>query len=147
MTGSQRSWVVRGLLVAGALVAANLGARGWPKDREVRYVLGSQAPAVVELDARWSDEATGEGVRDASFRYGRGHAPRVVRHAASLADGRYAVAITVVTDDASGDRRTTDVIEHVELGRDSHDVSLSFDLAPRLARADEAGRLVGGTEP
>jgi hypothetical protein len=147
MTKSASFWATRGLLAGGALLASGLCAHAWPKDREVRYVLGSQASSVVELDARWMEEATGESVRDASFRYGLGRAPRVVRHEPTLVNGRYSVAMTVVTDDGAGGRRSTDVLEHVELAGDGDSGRLSFDLASRLARADAPVPAAGGTEP
>jgi hypothetical protein len=129
------------LLGGAVLVSAALCARGWPKNREVHYLLGSRARSVIELDAAWSDEATGEDLREASFRYERGRAPRVVVHEPSLADGRYAVAITVVTADESGTRQSTRVVEHVDLAAES----VSLDLAPRIARSD-AGRSPGRLE-
>jgi hypothetical protein len=134
MNARTRGAVAKIGLGAGALVVAALCGRGWPKDREVRYVLGSRAPDVVELDAAWTDEATGESVRDASFRYVRGRAPRVVVHAPSLPDGRYTVTVTLVTVDGIGEagaEAAQRIVEHVDLRGDT----LSLDVAARAPRA------------
>jgi hypothetical protein len=125
------------LSVAAVLLAGSFLARAWPKDREVRYLLGSRAASVVELDAAWSDEKTGDEVRQASFRYELGHAPRAVVHTPSLTDGRYAIAIQVVTEDGAGPRRTTRITEHVDLTGPT----LSFDLGLRLAQSEALGAL------
>jgi hypothetical protein len=120
---------------AAALIAGSFLARAWPKDREVRYLLGSRAASVIELDATWSDEKAGDEVREATFRYERGHAPRTVVHSPSLADGRYAIAIKIVTSDGAGPPRTTRIAEHVDLAGPT----VSFDLGLRIAQSEALG--------
>jgi hypothetical protein len=126
----------RAAAALGAVLLAAVVARGWqsvPTRREVHYLLGSHASSVVELDARWTDDATGEGVRDASFRYPAGRAPRVVVHEPELAEGRYTVAVTAITV-ADARRRTTQVTLPVRL--DGSGAQPSLDLAPAIARAE-----------
>jgi hypothetical protein len=87
------------LLVPAAAAAATLGPR-WPKDQRVRYELGEEADRVEEIDARWAPSASGGAERDdwareATFRFGRGRAPRVVSHEPRLADGDYVVEIEI----------------------------------------------------
>ncbi len=91
--------LVRLLLPAAAVAFAaafsdGFHAFGAPRSQTVHYVLGDGAPHVVELDARW---ARGDApMREASFRYAPGEAPRVVTHEPRLADGDYTVEIEVV---------------------------------------------------
>jgi hypothetical protein len=83
-------------LITGATLAARL-----PRDQVVHYVLGDTAVRVKEVDARWAIEKEGDDwMREASFRYASGTAPRVVTHEPRLPDGDYTVEIEVVEDSA-----------------------------------------------
>ena len=100
--------------LAGGLAAALPLAQRWPKEQTVHYVLGDEAARVTELDARWAAAApTGAGrtpagsspaeapaaddLREATFRYGTGEAPRVVTHTPRLPDGEYTVQIDLAS--------------------------------------------------
>jgi hypothetical protein len=88
------------LLVAGVALVLYLG-RDWPKDQELRFMLGDGAPRVVELTVRYAPGSKSEDfTREVSFRYepeaGRA-APRIVTHTARLADGAYTVEIELGT--------------------------------------------------
>jgi hypothetical protein len=119
--------------LAGGLAAALPLAQRWPKEQTVHYVLGDAAPRVQELDARWS-EGTSAGAgggaeddvsREATFRYARGQAPRVVTHLPRLPDGDYTVEIDVVT----GSERST-VTRRIKLAGGA----TSIDLAEAVPR-------------
>jgi hypothetical protein len=85
-----------------------------PRDQAVGIVLGDAAATVREVTVRYrlqapstaaspqnqSDrgELTDEVLREVSFRFPRGGAPRVVRHEPRLADGDYLLEIELVTD-------------------------------------------------
>ncbi len=86
-------------VLAGVLAVAAILARRWPKDQTVHYLLGSAAPRVEELEVRWAPGVSSEDwVRQATFRYEPGQAPRVVTQQARLADGDYTVEIEVKGD-------------------------------------------------
>jgi hypothetical protein len=112
--------------LAGGLAAALPLADRWPREQTVHYVLGDSAPRVEELDARWSEAsgATGSGGgdvnREATFRYARGQAPRVVTHLPQLSDGDYTVEVDVV----SGAQHGT-VTRRVTLAGGSTSIDLS----------------------
>ena len=91
-----RKRLLRLLLLGAALVVAMLLARHWPKEQTVHYVLGDAAGRVQEVDARWAQGAGAEDwMREASFRYAPGKAPRVVTHEPRLPDGDYTVEIDI----------------------------------------------------
>jgi hypothetical protein len=99
------------VLVAGVTLVLALG-RDWPKDQELRFVLGSGAPRVVELTARYAPGKSEDFTREVSFRYdpdAARAAPRVVTHTARLPDGEYTVEIDLATktDRATVRRRVT----------------------------------------
>jgi len=75
-----------------------------PRDQAVRFSLGGRAADVRELGVRYEHanarELTDEAVREVSFRYPRGDAPRTVRHEPRLADGDYVLEIEVVTQES-----------------------------------------------
>lgn len=84
------------LLVAGLALAAwaSFGPAA-PKDNTVRFVLGDRAADVTELDVRYLD---GEDlVREASFRYAPGAAPRIASHEVRAKVGDYRVEISITT--------------------------------------------------
>lgn len=117
-----RNRMGRLILLAAGLAIVPLSAKHWPKDQTVHYVLGSAAPRVEEVDARWSTDPKGEEwTREVTFRYVPGRAPRVVTHEPRLPDGEYTVEVELV---ASNSERSV-VRRHVALagGVTSIDVS------------------------
>src|SRR5580693_4894593 len=96
---SKKTRLVRMLVLAAALLLALFFARHWPKDQTVHYLLGDAAPHVEELDARWSPGiASNDWVRESTFRYDLGKAPRIVTHEPRLPDGDYTVEIEIRAD-------------------------------------------------
>jgi hypothetical protein len=116
-------------LVAVLAVALLVGTRlKWPKDQTVHYVLGDAAARVEEVDARWGegDKAGVEDwTREATFRYARGLAPRVVTHEPRLPDGDYTVQIEIL---ASRERNVVTKRVHLTGG------VTSIELAPSVPR-------------
>ncbi|MGH7298112.1 MAG: hypothetical protein ACRELB_24445 [Polyangiaceae bacterium] len=96
---SRRQRLARMLVLAAVLSVALFLARRWPKDQTVHYVLGSAAPRVEELDARWAaGVGSDDWLREATFRFDPGKAPRVVTHEARLPDGDYTVEVEIKGD-------------------------------------------------
>ncbi len=119
-----RNRIARGILLAAGLAIVPLFAKHWPRDQTVHYVLGSAAPRVEEVDARWSADPRGEEwTREVTFHYAPGRAPRVVTHEPRLPDGDYTVEVELV---ASNSERSV-VRRHVALtgGVTSIDLSTS----------------------
>jgi hypothetical protein len=88
-------------LVLGAALAVGAWAfRRAPADQMVHYVLGDAAPHVEELDVRWQEDTStrsnDEWLREVTFRFAPGAAPRIVTHEPRLRNGDYAVEIEVV---------------------------------------------------
>jgi hypothetical protein len=120
--------------LAGGLAAAMPLAERWPREQTIHYVLGDGAPRLRELEARWveakveakvegegdGDSTSPEALRDATFHFAPGQAPRIVTHVPRLADGDYLVDI----DLASGDARAT-VSRHVTLSGGATSIDLS----------------------
>ena len=95
----RRKRLARLLFVAAALAVVLVLGRQWPKEQTVHYVLGSAAPRVEEVDARWSQGVASEDwMREATFRFDPGKAPRVVTHEPKLPDGVYTVEIEIKGD-------------------------------------------------
>ncbi len=108
-------------IVGIGLLLFSLFAKKIPHEQTVRIVLGDAAPRVTEVHVRYAeraanaqkggpgDGATAEWLRDATFQFARGSAPRIVSHLPSLADGDYLVEIDVQTAEkpATIDRRVT----------------------------------------
>ncbi len=117
------------LLVAAALAVATVLGKHWPRDQTVHYVLGSAAERVEEIDASWiagdKDDESQESLRDVSFRYAPGHAPRVVTHEPRLPDGDYTVKIEIVAES-----RRNVVQRHVRLGGGPTSIDLADALRP-----------------
>lgn len=88
------------LLPAAALVVAGVLSRDLPKAQTVHYVLGDGAPRVEEVDARWTDNKDTD-MRDATFHYAPGQAPRVITHEPRLPDGDYDVEVQIVAQDGT----------------------------------------------
>ena len=86
--------VLMGILGGGAMLA-----KRFPHDQTVHYMLGSAAPRVEELEARWAPGvASDDWVRQTTYRYEPGQAPRVVTQEERLADGDYTVEIEIKSD-------------------------------------------------
>jgi len=106
-----RRRIARFVIPAAALAVAAALAPSWPRGQTVHYVLGDAAPLVREVDARWADGRGSEGdwVREVSFRYAPGTAPRVITHTPRLPDGDYTVEVEVLEGTARSvvRRRTT----------------------------------------
>lgn len=111
------------VLVAGALVAAYVAARG-PRDQHVRFVLGAAAPEVVGLDVQYVS-ADGETARQTHLSFEPGRAPRVVSHEPALQDGEYRLRIEL---DARSGRRTVE--RQVTLAGGTASVDLVRALEP-----------------
>jgi hypothetical protein len=119
------------LLAAGLLIALYF-ARTWPKEQTVHYVLADAAPRVAELDARWAPASDGDDwVRQATFQYAPGTAPRIVTHEPRLPDGEYTVEIEIV---AANERST--VRRHVTLSGGATSIELAQSVPH--ARAESA---------
>jgi hypothetical protein len=101
-----RKRITRLLLLAAGLLVALYFARSWPKEQTIHYVLGDAAPRVQEVDARWAPAADGDDwMRQTTFQYAPGTAPRIVTQQPRLADGDYTVEIEIV---ASGSARSNE---------------------------------------
>jgi hypothetical protein len=127
------------LALSAVLLIGLYFAREWPKDQTVHYVLGNAAPRVEEVDARWAPgiAATSDWTREASFRYPRGKAPRVVTHEPRLPDGDYTVEIEIVVasaangnGDAPAPKNEVVVRKHVVLGGGATSIELA-DAVPQ----------------
>jgi hypothetical protein len=129
----------RALLPLAALAVAAVLGKQWPKDQTVHYVLGDSAPRVQELDASWlaggAHGESEESLRDVSFRYAVGRAPRVVTYEPRLPDGDYTVKIEIV----AASRRSV-VQRHVTLGGGSTSIDLTDSL---FAQPDSLPRSEG----
>jgi hypothetical protein len=131
------------ILLAGALAVATALGKHRPKDQTVHYVLGDAAGRVEEIDASWfergKDDESQESLRDVSFRYVLGRAPRVVTHEAHLADGDYTVKIEIVA--VSG---RTVVERHVRLSGEA--TSIDVADAVRLPPGSRLSAPASGTQ-
>lgn len=100
------------VLLGAALVATLTFPRAWPHDQTIHYVLGDRAGRVEQVDARWAAEADpGESLREVSFRYAPGTAPKIVTHEPRLSNGDYTVDVDVVSEG-----RPTRYVRRVVLG-------------------------------
>lgn len=93
-----------GLLLVGVAVAAFLlfGPK-LPREQPLRVSLGENAPSVREIVLRYrpsSGDLTDDVLREVSFRFPKGDAPRLLRHEPRLVDGEYVLEIEVVTNQA-----------------------------------------------
>jgi len=119
-----RRGLSRVLLAIAALAVAAVLGKEWPKDQIVHYVLGNSAGRVEEVDASWlaagQPGQSEESLRDVSFRYALGQAPRVVTHEPRLPDGDYTVKIEIVAES-----RRNVVQRHVRLGGGATSIDLT----------------------
>lgn len=129
-----RAPIVRELVLryepAGDASGAGKSASKWPR--------WTQALGCDQARQGEQAELTGELLREVSFRYPNGGAPRLVHHEARLADGDYVLEMEVVTD-----QHRTSVKRTVGLlgGTTTIDLSNSFpmnDPAPRSTPAADA---------
>jgi hypothetical protein len=95
-----------------------------PKDQNVRVVLGNLASAVEQVQVRYAERGSEELVREATFRYPKGGAPRIVSHEPRLPDGDYLVEIDLGFEHGHTETRRT-----VTLGGGSTSIDVS-QLAP-----------------
>jgi hypothetical protein len=111
---------------AGAAFYFGLGPR-WPTDQHLRVSLGNDAPRVTEVTVRCAldDVRPGDGdpdwVREVTFRYAKGQAPRILSYEPRLASGDYLVEIEEKTDEAGA--FTTDRHAHLSGGTTTFDLS------------------------
>lgn len=85
------------LLAGGVAVALSLAPKA-PKTRSVDFRFEGETQDLVRLDVAWtrsSTEKMSEPVLGSSFRFERGGAPKILRTTVSLADGSYALDITL----------------------------------------------------
>jgi hypothetical protein len=129
------------LLVAGGLLAVALGfAPSLPRDQTVRFDLGKNAARVCELEVRYakapssgtarrttpaSHEET-DWLREATFHYTVGTAPRVITHDLRLPAGEYLLEIEIATDSA----RTSVERKAMLDGTTSFDLTRAVPAAP-----------------
>jgi hypothetical protein len=113
-----RSRIASLAIVAVGLALVMIFARKMPHEQTVRVILGDRAPRVTEVHVRYSEPPTRREketaeplpwLREASFRYAPGSAPRIVSHEARLSDGDYVLEIDVLEGDkqATIERRAT----------------------------------------
>ena len=124
--------LVRMLVLSAVLLVALYFARQWPKDQTVHYILGDAANRVEEVDAKWAPgiAATEDWMREATFRYPPGKAPRIVTHEPRLPDGDYTVEIEIVAANVAHERNEVVVRKHVILGGGATSIELA-DLVPQ----------------
>ena len=120
----------RALALAPALALGLWLLSRAPANQTVHYVLGEAAPLIEELDVRWREDELGgarggppsaplvdpsddESIREVSYRFAAGTAPRIVTHEPRLSNGDYSVEIEVVL--ASSDHSRTLVSKRVQL--------------------------------
>ena len=75
----------------------------WPADQHVRLVLGDLSPHVEEVTLRCAKNEASSGddwLREVTFRYAKGGAPRIVSYEPRLIGGEYLVELEIHTDDA-----------------------------------------------
>ena len=116
------------LLALGALAFFVLGPK-WPQDQSVRIVLGSRAPDVEELRVRYAERGAEELVREATFRYPKGGAPRIVSHEPRLPNGDYLVEIDLGFEHGHAETRRM-----VTLGGGSTSIDVSQVAPPSPGR-------------
>lgn len=97
------------LLLAGLALAVGAPLLGnVPREQQVRIVLGAAAPSVQEVRLRYAERAqrlpvdprgpeeSQKWLREVTFRYPKGQAPRVLVHRPPLPDGEYDIEIDVL---------------------------------------------------
>lgn len=117
------------LLAVAALAFFSLLEPKWPKDQSVRVVLGNLAPTVEEVRVRYAERGSEELVREATFRYPKGGAPRIVSHEPRLPNGEYLVEIDLAFEHGRTEARRT-----VTLGGGSTSIDVSQLAQPSPGR-------------
>lgn len=113
MTPRIRRLVSVVLLVGGVGAVLAFGPRV-PKEREIDFRFDDDPSTVVRLDISWvrvDEGSSADPVSGTSFRFERGHAPKIVRSTVHLPDGSYALDITLERAD-----RTTSIQRTLTLG-------------------------------
>jgi hypothetical protein len=108
------------LVGAGAAVYFTLSP-GWPADQHLRFVLGDLAPHAVEVRVRCGKGGEGDWVREVTFPYAQGNAPRMVSYEPRLVSGEYLVEIDVKTDD----QRVRTIDRHIQLAGGTTSIDLA----------------------
>jgi hypothetical protein len=95
------------MLFVGVGAAAYLSlAPKWPQEQHLRVVLGDDAPHIQSVGVRCGKDRESDWMREVTFRYAKGEAPRIVSYEPRLANGDYLVEIELEMADARV--RTTD---------------------------------------
>jgi hypothetical protein len=103
----------------------------WPADQHLRLVLGDASSRVEEVTFRCARSEAGprdDWLREVTYPYAKGSAPRIVSYEPRLASGEYLVEIEIHTDDA----RVVTLDRHVELG--GRTASINLPQASALGR-------------
>jgi hypothetical protein len=119
-------------LLASAFALVLVLGRRIPREQTVHYVLGDAAARVESVGARWAQGDGDDWLREATFHFTPGTAPRIVTHEPRLPDGDYTVEIDV--------RRPTDartLRRHVTLSGDPVSIDVSSPLALGEGTASE----------
>jgi len=140
---SRKSQLLRLPLLIAALGIGALLSRHWPTDHEVRIVLGDAAPNVDEVRLRYAEAHAGapaeniEWLREVTFHYATGHAPRALSHAPRLPNGDYDVELEIglVTEPshAGSARRSISLKRAVHLDSGTAQVDVSTAVRDSLA--------------
>jgi hypothetical protein len=117
------------LLVAGLGVALVL-SRHWPADQSVHVVLGDGAARTREVRIRYAELSAGhdDWLREATFHYAPGQAPRIVSHEPRLVSGEYDVEIEVSMADSPEQSHTVTATRRVTLSGGSASIDVSRQL-------------------
>jgi hypothetical protein len=118
-TAKSRRYAFLLLALAALAFFALLGPK-WPKDHDLRVILGNLAPTVEEVQVRYAERGSEELVREVTFRYPKGGAPRIVSHEPRLPDGDYLVEIDLGFEHGHAETRRT-----VTLGGGSTSIDVS----------------------
>jgi len=120
------------LIAAGSVVYFSL-APGWPVDQHVRVVLGDASPRVDEVTLRFAKSHSsggGDWLREVTFHYAKGGAPRIVSYEPRLASGEYLLEIEIRTEDS----RVVTNERHVDLTGGTTSIELPQPSALREGR-------------
>jgi hypothetical protein len=105
----------------------------WPADQHVRIVLGERAPRVEEVTLRCATSersSSDDWLREVTFRYAKGSAPRIVSYEPRLVRGDYLVEVEIHSDDG----RVVTLDRHVTLAGGTTSIDLPEASVLRDAR-------------
>lgn len=107
---TRRSWARRlapFLLLALALILFRVVAPSFPRDHDVLYVLGDEAPRVIRLDVAWrrADRTQEEPSVSASWHFSPGKAPRRLSSTVRLPNGSWEVSALIEKVDHGTEER------------------------------------------